>query len=415
MKKDIDGQDEVICQEPQTLDNDNEIMGDATNRRLLHEYAYIRKKQENAAPNIDEAWTRFNKRILEPEKQRKAKHRTNTLWIIRGVAAAVVVCAVVTAFFLFKYGNNDINHDKTPLEYAEYIINDEGNIVAIEAVNGPNVVMIGNDEESLKPIDKIDNDCRINTDKNKAVVKSMPMANIMNTAKKTITTPRGAMYEIVLSDGTKVKLNTDSKLVFPVQFSGDERVVELNGEAYFDVAHDESHPFIVKSQQITTTVLGTKFDIKSYEDVSATVTLIEGAVKVENNSKPEDNVTLSPNQNVILTKNGQLSINYVEASHSIKWTEDLFYFNQTPMMMAMKDMGRWYNVNIEITDEMLKFYPVSFEISRKCGIAEFIDKLNDLDFLDVKYTNEVVYINKKENSNMPALKILPNNSKDNNK
>ena len=405
MDRNDDRIDNMNLQEPQGLDDDNMIMEDAENRRLLTEYAYIRTRQVNAKPDTEAAWQRFSKRVLEPEKLKNNRRVTMTS-IARYAAAAIVACAILTGTYFFL-ANEGEEKAEVPVAYAEYVINDKGNVVAFEAVNGPRVVMFGNADQRLEPISKKTEDSDIEADKEKAVVKCFPMAKLLNIAKKNITTPRGAMYEVVLSDGTKVHLNTDSKLVFPVQFHGDERMVELEGEAYFEVARDESHPFIVKSPQVTTTVLGTKFNVKSYDDVSATVTLLEGSIKVTCNSKPEAETLLTPNQNVILTKSGDLSTNKVDAQNSIKWTDNKFFFDQTPMMMAMKDMGRWYNVSVEITDETLKFFPISFELSRECGIAEFVSKLNDLGFLNVEYKNNVVYVNMKEDSFLPAAKIKP--------
>lgn len=404
MERNDDRLNDINLQEPQGLEDDKLIMEDADNRRLLTEYAYIRTRQEVTKPDTEAAWQRFSKRVLEPEKH-KNNRRLRMVSMAR-YAAAILVCAILTGTYIFL--TNEVK-EKTeePLAYAEYAINDKGYVVAFEAVNGPRTVMFGDANNRLEPIENNKDDNNIKAEEGKAVVKCFPMAKLINMAKKTITTPRGAMYEVVLSDGTKVQLNTDSKLVFPVQFHGGERIVELNGEAYFEVARDESHPFIVKSPQVTTTVLGTKFNVKSYDDVSATVTLLEGSIKVTSNSKPEAETVLTPNQNVIITKNGYLSKNEVDAPNSIKWTDNKFFFDQTPMMMAMKDMGRWYNVSIEITNETLKFYPISLELSRECGITEFIDKLNDFGFLNVEYKDNVVYVNMKENCFLPAAKIKP--------
>lgn len=115
--------------------------------------------------------------------------------------------------------------------------------------------------------------------------------------ENTVEVPKGQRASLMLSDGTKVWLNSQSKLIYPTQFSDRERNVRLEGEAFFDVAHKEHLPFVVHSPLLAIKVLGTKFNVKAYFDEKSVVTLAEGKVEVETNDR-KNKLTLKPNEQV---------------------------------------------------------------------------------------------------------------------
>lgn len=162
----------------------------------------------------------------------------------------------------------------------------------------------------------------------------------------TITTPRGGQYQLVLADGTKVWLNAASSLRFPTAFVGKERKVELTGEGYFEVEHDASKPFHVMVNDMDVQVLGTHFNINSYSDEPAVkTTLLEGRVMIKKN---ENLVYLNPGQQAILQP-GQDNIQVaydVDVEEVTAWKNGLFIFNKAPLEDVMRQIGRWYNVDV---------------------------------------------------------------------
>lgn len=156
-----------------------------------------------------------------------------------------------------------------------------------------------------------------------------------------IETPRGGQYQLNLPDGTKVWLNAASSLKYPVNFSSKaERSVELTGEAYFEVAKDKSHPFVVKSAGQKVKVLGTHFNVNAYSDeYNVRTTLLEGSVKVN------DDVVLAPGEQSVFMA-GQLMVKTVNASDAIDWKNGEFVFNNEPLTDILRKVSRWYNVNI---------------------------------------------------------------------
>ncbi|MBS1915543.1 MAG: FecR domain-containing protein [Bacteroidetes bacterium] len=160
----------------------------------------------------------------------------------------------------------------------------------------------------------------------------------------TIATPRGGQYEIMLSDGSKVWLNAASSLRFPTRFSGKERNVELNGEAYFEIAKNAAMPFHVKTSAMQVEVLGTHFNVNAYNDENATTTtLLEGSVKV---SSPKSEVTLHPGQQAALNGTNTLVAvkNDVDVDQVVAWKNGMFEFASNDIETIMRQLSRWYDV-----------------------------------------------------------------------
>jgi ferric-dicitrate binding protein FerR (iron transport regulator) len=168
----------------------------------------------------------------------------------------------------------------------------------------------------------------------------------------TANTNKGQTYEFILPDGTQVQLNAASSLKFPSKFDGQERIVELKGEAYFQVAKDKKHKFKVRSAGQELTVLGTHFNVNAYEDESGVkTTLLEGSVRVndtETSSAPA--VILKPNQQSIVTGSNRIKIEEVNAEDAIAWKNGVFLFEDEPLQVIMRKVSRWYNVDIEYQD-----------------------------------------------------------------
>lgn len=161
----------------------------------------------------------------------------------------------------------------------------------------------------------------------------------------TLSTPRGGQFSVVLPDGTKVWLNAASQLRYPTAFTGHNRKVEISGEAYFDVAKDSRHPFLVSINNKTEVqVLGTQFNINAYEDENGIrTTLIEGAVRMVSGTQQE---ILKPGQQAHLS-NGTLSLaSSVNTAQVIAWKNGVFDINDMRVDAVMRQLARWYDVEV---------------------------------------------------------------------
>ena len=158
---------------------------------------------------------------------------------------------------------------------------------------------------------------------------------------------RGHEYMLTLHDGTRVWLNSESDLEYPVTFPRGERRVRLNGEAYFEVAKDSLSPFIVEvGRGFDVRVLGTSFNVKAYPtDERYETTLVEGSVNVTDSAGMD--VTLSPSEQLVLTRGGSYMVYDVDPRYYLAWHEGWFFFHDEPMRQVLLMIGRWYNVEFE--------------------------------------------------------------------
>ena len=205
----------------------------------------------------------------------------------------------------------------------------------------------------------------------------------------TVTTPRGGQYQIILTDGSKVWLNAASSLRFPVSFTGRNRMVELTGEAYFEVAKQirpagknemQQIPFVVKVNGVSVKVLGTHFNINAYEDENkVTTTLLEGAVKVELDNSF---TVLKPGNQSEVDRNGNMKfIASANTEEAVAWKNGMFQFQSADIETIMRQVARWYNVDVEYSKKIdEKFYmeiprttqaSVLFKILETTGAVHF--------------------------------------------
>lgn len=163
----------------------------------------------------------------------------------------------------------------------------------------------------------------------------------------------GIVQKVTLPDGTVINLNTCSRLTYPESFSGKSREVFLDGEAYFDVAHDKSHPFIVRAGELKIRVLGTKFNVNASTLVpQITATLIEGSIEAATGKK---NILMKPNQQLKYdTSSGRVSLTELtNASREIRWTQNVWVLSDTPLLDICQRLEQQFNIKIIIMNDEL--------------------------------------------------------------
>ncbi|MEG0796858.1 MAG: DUF4974 domain-containing protein [Odoribacter sp.] len=184
--------------------------------------------------------------------------------------------------------------------------------------------------------------------------------------------PRGGEYKLTLDDGTQVWLNSSSEFRFPPHFSGTERKVVLTGEAYFQVAKNESKPFIVVAGEQQVQVLGTSFDIMAYPDEqSVYTTLLEGCIKI---SGEQEEKTLKPGEQSVF-KNGILTVQEVNAALYCSWIRDRFVFVSEGLDVVARKLERWYDVEFFFTSEELKEKLFTGSVSKYAELSKVLKML----------------------------------------
>lgn len=216
--------------------------------------------------------------------------------------------------------------------------------------------------------------------------------------KATLQTPKGRQVSITLSDGTKVWLNADSKLIYPLNFSAENRTVSLQGEGYFEVAsqftidpngQQRRIPFVVHADDQKIEVLGTKFNIKNYENEGSIKTsLLTGAINIVTNTGK--NLLMKPDQEVVWNKSNQnLHVRTVDARESIHWLDNMFSFQNASLQEIMNEIQRWYDIEVVVdvwpSD---RFYGQVRRTEPLSEVINMIEATSDLRFRIVQVGNQ---------------------------
>jgi transmembrane sensor len=264
---------------------------------------------------------------------------------LKNIAAAVMGFALITAaaFYIFNKPvakqplvalNKPVKYDAEPGSNKAILTLANGSKLVLNAAK--NGVLAKNGSISIRKtkdgqlIYLVEGTKPINTDS--------------TVAYNTISTPVGGQYQVILPDGTMVWLNAASSLKFPTLFKGTQRVVELTGEAYFEVAKNKAMPFSVKVNDMQVKVLGTHFNIMAYtNEPTIQTTLLEGSVALSNG---QVNNTLKPGQQGVLNKKGEIKILNVDAGHYVAWKNGYFEFNRSNIQEIMNQLSRWYGIEV---------------------------------------------------------------------
>lgn len=210
-----------------------------------------------------------------------------------------------------------------------------------------------------------------------------------DAAWHTLATPQGKDFHIVLSDGTRVWLNAESSLTYPPAFAGALRTVRLQGEAYFEVAPDKAHPFVVECGDLKTTVIGTSFNVRRYRQEEPHVTLAEGSVSVTHGGRQ---LALQPGQDATLGADGSLTAREVDVQAFICWKDGLFYFDGVPFERMMEDIGRWYKADVIFVGTRHLGDLLHFHAEKSWTLDEIVLQINRLSDATVRIEGHVLTV-----------------------
>ena len=207
-----------------------------------------------------------------------------------------------------------------------------------------------------------------------------------------VSTPAGTTTSITLGDGTQVLLSANSRLVYAKNFSADKREVTLTGEARFNVAKDANRPFIVRTKQIQTQVLGTVFDVKAYPQTPPDVTLYEGKVEVSLNGKSPR--LMQPGEQATINKEGKLQLAQASADQG-KWTEGEFAFDNKKLIDVMIAIASWYNISVVCQHSRLLEERIYFHMERVKEVKDVLAVLNDMGIATFELTDKKIVVSHK--------------------
>jgi len=278
-------------------------------------------------------------RTIRDEKKRRGKKQ---LWVKWMAVCCLLFTLSLGSYFYFS----GLHHVRTDDRMAETVIAPGKNRATLILGDGSKVILSEEQEGVIMNAEEI---------KYADGTNVSGVNQVKGQSFNTISTPRGGQYQIILSDGTKVWLNAASSLRYPSVFPDGERVVELTGEGYFEVAESrvigDRHqkrkkvPFRVITINQEVEVLGTHFNINAYEDEkSVRTTLLEGRVKVKSMSSNSSKELLPGLQSILGPSDWKISKANIE--ESISWKKGIFYFKDTPIEELLRQVSRWYDIDV---------------------------------------------------------------------
>ena len=302
------------------------------------------------------------KALVRLKKRQRGKKRLFLPW----VAASVVVVVGISAFLLLNRETGMVN-----LSMEEKIEPGKA-IVTLEMASGL--------KYRLDTLSSIVRNNRMNVafDNDAGVLKIKEQDStdylLKEVGRNTINVPYGGTYTVELCDGTKVYLNSGTKLEFPSRFDGDMRSVSLKGEAYFEVARNESKPFIVEVDEMKVKVLGTAFNVKSYVDEPGIyTTLVQGSVAIFRDGQPEK--IIKPGEQAYYNKGvGMLRVSPVDVNEFTAWKDGLFYFKDITLEEILRIVARWYDLEIFYMNESAKSVVYSGKMPMYSSVEDVLRK-----------------------------------------
>ncbi len=355
-----------------------------SNQQMLDLYEELRRYKESGqkleqidAPNIGLEWQKLTYKLKEQQRRKRG-------WM---VAASVAVLLSCTFILQFDRIINQMDQDGNQLAQIE-----KGYSKALLITSGGNEYRL---EEGMNRIISEKEGVQIHTDSNHVVQYSgiagendESLAGMYNTLK----VPRLGEYQLVLSDGTKVWLNSESELRYPVKFTGETREVELLGEAYFDVEKNPNKPFFVKTSNVNTRVLGTEFNVSAYPNEELNITLVEGSIEL-NSEQISDKLRLIPGDNANLKIGGdQIHVSQVDVRKYTAWRDGYFYFEKERLEDILVKLERWYDFKVFYQNPAVKDYTFKMRADRNQDFAEIVSRLEQTGRISIEIKGNVIVV-----------------------
>lgn len=342
--------------------------------------------EDNLAANLawmDKVQTEQSFKKLQESgsfKKTTKRFKLNPMWV---AAASFILLAGI--FFVYRYvgkqsgaGNEAIFTDTTMLQPG-------GNRAILTLANGSVIDLtraknglVGSDDESDI----------IKTADGQLVYEGNGLPGERSAINK-LSTPVGGQYNVTLPDGTKVWLNAATTIKYPARFPAGERRVEIDGEAYFDVAKSNTQPFrVILSDSCSVTVLGTQFNVMAYDNETAKdITLLEGSITVTNGNKTEK---LIPGTQASITGNTLLKKNGIDTVALTGWKSGLFVFHDAPIESIMRHVERWYGAKVIYQGKITQYFNAT--ILRSEPLPKLLRLLELNGYVNFKTENKIIYV-----------------------
>ena len=314
-----------------------------------------------------EAYQEFAGRVKQAKRQKR------TLVLYRYVAAVVLLFVLSGSFYFF--------HDTK-----------DESIAFVQKIQPGSCKAILTEPDGTK----IDiSDTTFLAFVQKSVMSRKNEEEVVETLYHTITIPRGGEYDLLLSDGSRLRMNSESEIRVPVTFEKGQREVFMKGEIYFDIVRDSLAPFVVHTHQGDIRVLGTSFNVRDYQDENfLETTLVNGKVAFERGGNYS---YLKPGEQLRLNKeDGKTTVETVDVLLYCSWKDGRFVFEKQRLEVIMNTIARWYNINVFYESSSVKDILFTGNIKRYSDLEQVVNMLKLINKIDIEIKDRNVFVRNNE-------------------
>ena len=372
------------------------ILNGKASEKEIEEFAEWVKEKDNKAyfsqmkklwnllsgPRITpEEFERQEKRFLNYIHHQKRQKRKFQFYKWSSIAAILIISIGIS---LYLHSNKPATPNTSSLKITQTILPGESKAILITAT-GQQVALAGENSQI------------VNTGQNSyaktgegKLIYTDTIGCEESIEYNRLSIPRGGEYTIVLSDGTEIKLNSQTSLTYPVTFGEKERIVTLSGEAFFQVKEDQNRPFYVKTDGVTIRVYGTSFNVNTHDDESIRTALVEGKIGIKGNG---EEYYMHPSQLAEFSKTGELkSLKETDIYPYIAWKDGMFIFEDKSLEEIMDILSLWYNVDVFYTTEDIKNYHFTGHMQRYQQIDRILNAISRMVDVNFNITNRTIVI-----------------------
>ena len=311
--------------------------------------------------------------------ERKLRERKKFSWKYWGMVASLLgIVLLGTWVFMEK------NEKKSPVVVMRGV--EPGGVFAELVLPDGKIVELNKDSNNLF----LGESGKVLRNENGVLFLTQDSVQLQKVGYSEIRTPRGGEYQVVLPDNSIVWLNADSKLRFPLTFSGKERRVFASGELYFQVAKDSLSPFRIEVEGLyEVEVLGTEFNVRAYSDLPSATTLVDGRVLIRDKGTK---VVLKPGEQAVKGKHGEVVVREVDVAPYIAWKQGYFLFENERLEDILNEVARWYDVNIFFENSSVREERFSVDMPRHESFEEVLRLIEQTRSIQIEIEGNNVFV-----------------------
>lgn len=349
-------------------------------KRILRQLIHFFRKEEKVTDEqeMDALWAQVQEKVNR--QNLKIRYRK---YIVSAAASAALIFGIYWT----------LNHLK-PSSSDEDRIRDIAATMDLNGINSDEVLLVVSDDKQIS----LESDSVVTYSESGVISLKSDTIDIESEKQKEIEynkliVPKGKRMQLVLPDASRLWVNSGTTVIYPRVFTPEKREIFIDGEVYLEVSHRNEINFIVKTKDFDVQVLGTSFNICTYQGMESSVVLVNGIVNIQDNNGKK--TELKPNQRIIIDENGLGSKKYVNALDYIGWIDNLLILNSESLNNVFRKLSIYYGVNIQV-DESVNHLPLSGKLDLKSNITDVVSSISKTAPINYRQDGQTIIISDKQ-------------------